>query len=133
MKRWLRIGVSGMVTGTASSRRARSAGTVVGKSSRLLMAALVLLSCTGIRRRLKLTIRKLPNGTTQMPPAVQGAITGHAGLWTRVVFWHTPEGKAGLLLRRIDLQSRCNRFRLWAGGDPDRLLHWQQLAVLGYS
>jgi hypothetical protein len=30
MKRWLRIGVSGTVTGTASSRRARSAGTVVG-------------------------------------------------------------------------------------------------------
>jgi hypothetical protein len=30
MKRWLRIGVSGMLTGTASSRRARSAGTVVG-------------------------------------------------------------------------------------------------------
>jgi hypothetical protein len=41
----------------------------------------------------KLTMRKLPNGTTLMPPAVQGAIIGQAGLWTRVVFWHTPEGK----------------------------------------
>ena len=30
MKRWLRIGVSGTVTGTASSRPARSVGTVVG-------------------------------------------------------------------------------------------------------
>ena len=63
------------------------------KRACLLMAALaaVLRPCpsTGIRRRLKLTIRNLPNGTTQMP-AVQGTITGHAGLWTRVVFG-TPE------------------------------------------
>jgi hypothetical protein len=41
----------------------------------------------------KLTMRKLPSGTALTPPAVQGAIIGHAGLWTRVVFWHTPEGK----------------------------------------
>src|SRR5262249_18197194 len=41
----------------------------------------------------KLTMRKLPNGTTLTPPAVQGAIICQAGLWTRVVFSHTPEGK----------------------------------------
>ena len=41
----------------------------------------------------KLTARKLPNGTTLTPPAVQGAIMCQSGVWTRVVFWHTPEGK----------------------------------------
>jgi len=41
----------------------------------------------------KLTARKLPNGTTVTPPAVQGAIMCQSGVWTRVVFWHTPEGK----------------------------------------
>jgi len=62
------------------------------------VAVLVLLSC-GLAQAQefegawKLTMRKLPNGTTLMPPAVQGAIIGQAGLWTRVVFWHTPEGK----------------------------------------
>ena len=41
----------------------------------------------------KLTMRKLPSGTTLMPPAVQGVIMVQPGLWTRVVFSHTPEGK----------------------------------------
>src|ERR1700676_2076226 len=59
-----------------------------------LVAVLLLLSC-GLAQAQefegawKLTMRKLPNGTTLMPPAVQGAIMGQAGLWTRVVFWHT--------------------------------------------
>jgi hypothetical protein len=62
------------------------------------VAALILLSC-GLAQAQefegawKLTMRKLPNGTTLTPPAVQGAIMCQAGLWTRVVFWHTPEGK----------------------------------------
>jgi len=49
-----------------------------------LVAALVLLSC-GLAQAQefdgawKLTIRKLPTGTTLMPPAVQGAIIGQAG------------------------------------------------------
>jgi hypothetical protein len=61
-------------------------------------AALVLLSC-GLAQAQefegawKLTMRKLPDGTTLTPPAVQGAIMCQAGLWSRVVFWHTPEGK----------------------------------------
>jgi hypothetical protein len=38
-------------------------------------------------------MRKLPDGTTLAPPAVQGATTRENGLWSRVVFWHTPEGK----------------------------------------
>jgi hypothetical protein len=63
-----------------------------------LAGALVLLSCGFVQAQefegaWKLTMRKLPNGTTLMPPAVQGAIIGQAGLWTRVVFWHTPDGK----------------------------------------
>lgn len=63
-----------------------------------LIAAFVLMFCGSAQAQefegaWKLTMRKLPNGTTLMPPAVQGAIIGQAGLWTRVVFWHTPEGK----------------------------------------
>ena len=63
-----------------------------------LVAVLVLLSC-GLAQAQefegawKLTMRKLPDGTTMMPPAVQGAIIVQAGLLTRIVFWHTPEGK----------------------------------------
>jgi hypothetical protein len=63
-----------------------------------LVAVLVLLTCglahaQEFEGAWKLTMRKLPNGTTLMPPAVQGAIIGQAGLWTCVVFWHAPEGK----------------------------------------
>jgi len=63
-----------------------------------LVAVLVLLSC-GLAQAQKfegawkLTMRKLPDGTILMPPAVQGAIIVQAGLLTRIVFWHTPEGK----------------------------------------
>jgi hypothetical protein len=62
------------------------------------VAVLLLLSC-GLAQAQefegawKLTMRKLPNGTTLMSPAVQGAIIVQAGLLTRVVFFHTPEGK----------------------------------------
>jgi hypothetical protein len=41
----------------------------------------------------KLVMRKLPDGTTQVPPAVLGAYTGHNGLQNLNVFWHTPDGK----------------------------------------
>jgi hypothetical protein len=63
-----------------------------------LVAVLVLLSC-GIAQAQetegtwKLVMRKLPDGTTLVPPAVQGATTRENGQWSRVVFWHTPEGK----------------------------------------
>jgi len=63
-----------------------------------LVAALVLLSC-GLAQAQefegawKLTARKLPNGTTLTPPAVQGVVMYQSGVFTRVVFWHTPEGK----------------------------------------
>jgi len=41
----------------------------------------------------KLAMRKLPDGTTLVPPAVEGAATRHDGRFMRIVFWHTPEGK----------------------------------------
>ena len=41
----------------------------------------------------KLVMRKLPDGTTQVPPAVLGAYTAHKGLQNLNVFWHTPDGK----------------------------------------
>ena len=41
----------------------------------------------------KLVMRKLTDGTTQVPPAVQGAAAWHSGLRSLVVLWHTPEGK----------------------------------------
>jgi hypothetical protein len=62
-----------------------------------LVAVLVLLSC-GLAQAQefegawKLTMRKLPNGTTLIPPAIQGAIIVQAGLLTRTVFMRTPEG-----------------------------------------
>jgi hypothetical protein len=63
-----------------------------------LFSAFVLLSCSlahaqNIEGAWKLTARKLPNGTTVTPPAVQGAAMWQSGVWTRIVFWHTPEGK----------------------------------------
>jgi hypothetical protein len=63
-----------------------------------LFAALVLLSCGLVQAQefegaWKLTMRKLQNGSTLMPPAVQGTIMLQAGLSTRAVFWHTAEGK----------------------------------------
>jgi hypothetical protein len=66
--------------------------------TRWLVAALVLLSCSLAQAQdfegaWKLAARKLPNGTTLTPPAVQGAIMCQSGVWTRVVFWHTSEGK----------------------------------------
>jgi hypothetical protein len=45
----------------------------------------------------KLVMRKLPDGTTQVPPAVQGAATWRSGLRSLVVFWHTAEGKPFLV------------------------------------
>ena len=76
------------------------------KSARIswLGAALVLLSfglaqAQEIEGTWKLTARKLPNGTTLTPPAVQGVIIVQAGLLTRVVFWHTPEGKPASVTR----------------------------------
>ena len=62
------------------------------------LAALIMLCCSLAQAQefegvWKLTTRKLPNEATLTPPAVEGAIMCQSGVWTRVVFWHTPEGK----------------------------------------
>src|SRR5215471_7762520 len=44
----------------------------------------------------KLVMRELPDGTTQVPPAVQGVATWHSGLRSLIVFGHTAEGKPAL-------------------------------------
>src|SRR6201993_3031841 len=65
----------------------------------ILLASFLLLLCCGpvhaqeMEGTWKLVMRKLPDGTTQVPPAVQGAGTWYNGLRSLVVFWHTPEGK----------------------------------------
>jgi len=41
----------------------------------------------------RLVMRKLPDGSTQAPPAVLGAYTAYKGLQNLNVFWRTPEGK----------------------------------------
>jgi hypothetical protein len=63
-----------------------------------LIALLLLIFCGAAQAQelegtWKLVMRKLPDGTTQVPPAVQGAGTWYNGLRSLVVFWHTPEGK----------------------------------------
>ena len=69
-----------------------------------LVAVLVLLSC-GLAQAQefegawKLTMRRLPDGTTLTPPAVQGAVVLQGGILTRVIFWHTPEGKPASVTR----------------------------------
>jgi hypothetical protein len=40
----------------------------------------------------KLVMRKLPDGTKLVPPAVFGLWTAHNGLRNLNVFWHTPDG-----------------------------------------
>src|ERR1700758_5583820 len=66
-----------------------------------LVALLLLIFCgvaqaQELEGTWKLVMRKLPDGTTQVPPAVQGAGTWYNGLRSLVVFWHTPEGKPAL-------------------------------------
>ena len=63
-----------------------------------LVAVLVLLFCGVAQARdiegaWRLVMRKLPDGTTLVPPAIHGSATTHAGVSSRIVFWHTPDGK----------------------------------------
>jgi hypothetical protein len=68
------------------------------KAAILIAALLLPLFCSlahaqELEGTWKLVMRKLPDGTTQVPPAVQGVATWHSGLRSLVVFWHTAEGK----------------------------------------
>lgn len=64
----------------------------------LLVAVLLLLTfgtaqAQEIEGTWKLVMRKLQDGTTQTPPAVQGAATWHNGLRSLIVDGYLPEGK----------------------------------------
>ena len=73
--------------------------------SAVLIAALLLLPFCGLAHTQeldgtwKLVMRKLPDGTTQVPPVVLGAYTVYSGLQNLNVFWHTPEGKPACFSR----------------------------------
>ena len=64
----------------------------------ILFASFLLLAICGVAQAQelegtwKLVMRKLPDGTKLVPPAVLGAYTAHNGLQNLNVFWHTPEG-----------------------------------------
>ena len=64
----------------------------------LLVAVLSLLTfgtaqAQEIEGTWKLVMRKLQDGTTQTPPAVQGAATWHSGLRSLIVDGYFPDGK----------------------------------------
>ena len=71
------------------------------KAAVLIAALLLPLFCSlahaqELEGTWKLVMRKLPDGTTQVPPAVQGVAIWHSGLRSIVVLWHTAEGKPAL-------------------------------------
>ncbi|HTT40444.1 MAG TPA: hypothetical protein VMH32_22550 [Burkholderiales bacterium] len=45
----------------------------------------------------RLVMRKLPDGTVQIPPTVYGMGTTKNGIYQLIVFWPTPEGKPASL------------------------------------
>ena len=45
----------------------------------------------------QLVMRKLPDGTVQTPPTVQGRFTFKSGVSQLIVFWPTPDGKPASL------------------------------------
>ena len=76
------------------------------------VAALLLVLCgpahaEDIDGTWKLVMRKLPDGTVQMPPTVQGRFTIKNGVQQLVVFWPTPEGKPASLseIDRVELSE----------------------------
>ena len=82
----------------------RNGGSSMALSSRslgrsfTLVAILLLLSCglaqsQDVEGTWRLVMRKLQDGTTQTPPAVQGAATWHNGLRHLIVGGYTSEGK----------------------------------------
>ena len=70
----------------------------------------------------RLVMRKLPDGTTQTPPAVLGAYTIYKGLQNLNVFWHTPDGKPAFV-------SRISTYKLSGTGTPRRCWSWHWTTV----
>ena len=113
------------------TRNSRSAALI---ASLLLPLFCSLAHAQDIDGTWKLVMRKLPDGPTQVPPAVQGVATWHSGLRSLIVFGHTPEGKpalfseiytcrmsgteyteTALLLARDDGSSKPPTYNLMAG------------------
>jgi len=72
--------------------------------SQRLMAGLILAGTLGapayagdLDNTWHLVMRKLPDGTMQTPPTVQGRFTTKKGVTQLIVFWPTPEGKSASL------------------------------------
>ena len=72
------------------TRNSRSAALI---ASLLLPLFCSLAHAQDIDGTWKLVMRKLPDGTAQVPPAILGSNIFHNGLRNIIVFWHTPEGK----------------------------------------
>ena len=53
----------------------------------------------------RLVMRRLPDGTIQTPPTVQGLVTIRNGIEQTIVFWRTPEGRPASL-------SQIDKFEL---------------------
>jgi hypothetical protein len=73
--------------------RTRRPGWAIVVAAFLLFAFCGITHAQELEGTWKLVMRKLPDGTTQVPPAVLGAYTAQGDLQNLNVFWHTPEGK----------------------------------------
>ena len=75
----------------------------ISLSQRLLASLIVFLGvCTSAYAdnpdgTYRLVMRKLADGTTLTPPAVQGMGTFKNGVYQLIVFWRTPDGKPASL------------------------------------
>jgi hypothetical protein len=90
------------------------------RSAVLIVSLRFPLICSPVRAQeidgtWKLVMRKLPDGATQVPPAVLGANTHHNGLRNLNVFWHTPDEKPAFL-------SEISTYKLSGTGYTEALL-----------
>ena len=75
----------------------------ISLSRRLLAALIISLTLFAFARAedldgtWRLMMRKLPDGTVQTPPTVQGMSTFKNGVNQLIVFWPTPDGKPASL------------------------------------
>jgi hypothetical protein len=85
---------------------------LLSSGSRRLVAGLILVlapaafACADeMEGTWRLVMRKLPDGTVQTPPTVQGVFTIKNGVEQTIVYWTTPEGKPASL-------SQIDKFEL---------------------
>jgi hypothetical protein len=79
--------------------RARRQGWVILFASFVLLGICSAAQAQELEGTWKLVMRKLPDGTKLVPPAVLGLYTDHSGLQNLNVFWHTPEGNPASFAR----------------------------------